>query len=79
LTLGTVLSRTYGLTMEAGAMTTGACKAVPPPSSEACGKPVTHLVTFSDGDTARVCGSCAMYLDQVAQSHGTKIKVERLT
>jgi len=59
-------------------MTTRTCRAVPPPSSEACGKRATHLVTFADGDKAFVCGSCAAYLDQVAQSHSIKIKVETI-
>jgi hypothetical protein len=54
------------------------CRAVTPPATDACDKPATWQVTFSDGDIVLVCHGCAIALTQLAQSHGTKIKAERL-
>lgn len=45
----------------------------------ACGKPATHRVTFSDDDRALVCQSCALEVTQFAAEHKTKVKVEKLT
>jgi hypothetical protein len=54
------------------------CQAVVPPTPEACGKPATHIVHFQDGDKIRTCQNCALYLGQLAGTHGTNIKTERL-
>jgi hypothetical protein len=48
-------------------------------TGEACGKPATHLVTFSDEDRAPVCAACALLVTQIAANHSTKVKVEKLT
>ena len=54
------------------------CRAVTPPKTDACGELVTHIVTFGDGDRAPVCQACAIHLEQLAESHGTKVNVERI-
>jgi hypothetical protein len=56
------------------------CRAIIPPSTEACGADVTHRVTFKDGDRVLVCIGCSMHFQQVAMGHGFphSVKVERL-
>jgi hypothetical protein len=60
-----------------GVMTT--CRAVTPPKTDACGAAATHVVLFGDGDIVAVCLACAIHLEQLAESHMTKVKVERIT
>lgn len=59
-------------------MAASKCVAITPPKKEACGEDATHVVTFQDGDKAKVCANCALYLGQIAGTHGTTIKTERL-
>jgi hypothetical protein len=54
------------------------CVWVIPATGEACGKPTTHIVTFSDEDRAPVCADCAIIAAQIAAGHQTKVKVEKL-
>lgn len=54
------------------------CRAITPPNPDACGKPATHLITFSDDDKVHACLECALHLKQVAEGHGTVLKVEAL-
>lgn len=54
------------------------CKAISPPSNDACGKPATHRVTFTDGSSATTCQMCATNMSELARSHGTSVKVEPL-
>ncbi len=54
------------------------CRVVVPPSTEICGKPARHLITFRDGDTVPACPQCVLYLGQLAGSHGATIKAEKL-
>jgi len=54
------------------------CRAIIPPSSEACGRPIGWVVTFRDGDKVRVCEGCKLHFEQVAAGHGTTVKTERL-
>lgn len=58
---------------------TATCRAITPPSTDACGKPSVALVTFSDSTTVRTCEGCALNLRELARSHGTSVKVEKLT
>lgn len=64
--------------MEPRKMTSPTCRAVTPPHTDACGKPATHVVAFGDGDKVHACGPCALYLEQLAESHSTKVRVERI-
>jgi hypothetical protein len=59
-------------------VTSMTCRAIVPPNTDACGKPATHLVLFGDGDRVHACGPCALYLEQLAESHMTKVRIERL-
>lgn len=54
------------------------CRVVSPPSTDACGKPATHVVTFRDGDQVSACTDCTLALGQLAGSHGATIKAEKL-
>lgn len=54
------------------------CRAVKPPQTDACAAPATHVVTFGDGDRVHACQACAIHLEQVAESHMTRVRVERL-
>lgn len=48
-------------------------------TGDACGKPATHLVTFSDGDKATACHPCALALQQTAKMmYKTEIRVEKI-
>lgn len=42
-----------------------------------CGAPATRIVTWQDGATSPACQECAMLIEQVAQAHGTRVRVER--
>lgn len=55
------------------------CRVIVPPSTDVCGKPARSRVVFLDGDKTPACNGCAMYLQQVAASHGTSVRVESLT
>ena len=55
------------------------CRAVTPPSADACGKPATHVVTFHDGDKISACTNCVLALGQLAGSHGTTLKAEKIS
>jgi hypothetical protein len=55
------------------------CRVIMPPSTDVCGKRALNRVVFSDGDKTPACNGCAMYLQQVAASHGTSVRVEPLT
>jgi hypothetical protein len=59
-------------------MTKHVCRAITPPSKEACGKPARFRVVFKDEDSVLACQPCALYLQQVAQEHRTNVKVEAL-
>jgi hypothetical protein len=52
------------------------CQVIRPPAKEACGEPASRLVTFCDDQKVSACVECALYLEQVAASHGTQIRVE---
>jgi ribosome-binding protein aMBF1 (putative translation factor) len=54
------------------------CRAIIPPAREGCGAPVTHCVTFKDGDKVTVCGDCALRFGEIAQAHGSNVRVEKL-
>jgi hypothetical protein len=54
------------------------CKAISPPSNDACGKPATRSVTFTDGASTKTCTECATNMTELARSHGTSVKVEKL-
>jgi hypothetical protein len=54
------------------------CRAIIPPAREGCGAPVTHRVTFKDGDKVDTCGDCALRFGEIAASHGSNVKVEKL-
>jgi hypothetical protein len=45
---------------------------------EVCGNPARYRVVFKDDDRAPVCEGCALDLQQIAQNHGTMVKVEPL-
>jgi hypothetical protein len=53
------------------------CQVILPPNQDACGEPTTHKLTFTDGDLAYACESCALRLKQMMQSHGASVKVEK--
>jgi hypothetical protein len=55
------------------------CQAINPSTKDVCGAIATHIVTFQDQSKARVCADCALYLGQIAGTHGETIKTERLT
>jgi hypothetical protein len=54
------------------------CKAVTAPSGDACGKPATIRIRFVDGDVVLTCQMCATNMSELARSHGTIVKVEKL-
>ena len=54
------------------------CRAIVPPSTDACGKSVAYRVTFRDGDRVNVCGDCALYFGQIAAAHGASVRTQRL-
>ena len=54
------------------------CRAVTPPTKDACGKPAVVLVTFKDDDSVLACRPCAMHLQQLAEDSGTNVRVEPL-
>jgi hypothetical protein len=58
---------------------TTVCRVIRPPQTDACGdtKP-THRVIFADGDASLACELCAVYLRDLAQAHGTRVRIERL-
>jgi hypothetical protein len=51
------------------------CRAIIPPAREGCGQPVTHRVTFKDGDKVLVCGDCALRFRELI---GASVKAEKL-
>jgi hypothetical protein len=53
------------------------CVVVRPPSRDACGAVAPLRVRWSDGDVSSACQDCALYLQQLAQSNSTVVKVER--
>jgi hypothetical protein len=59
------------------------CRATIPPTGDVCGKLATLEVHWPDRDLARVektpvCPGCALALSAVAESHGTRLKVEKI-
>lgn len=54
----------------------GECRVMSPLTKEVCGKPVTRVVTFKDGDKVRSCDKCAMHLQEVARTHGGSVRVD---
>jgi hypothetical protein len=54
------------------------CRVVTPPAADACGQPAMYIVTFGDDDKVKACESCALALRQLAMSHGTNVKIERI-
>lgn len=54
------------------------CRAIDAATKDKCGKTPTHIVTFLDGHRLAVCHDCALYLGQVAGSHGKTIKTEKI-
>lgn len=54
------------------------CRAVKLPTGDACQAPATWRITFRDGDSIETCHACTMSLTEIAKSHGTTIKTERL-
>lgn len=54
------------------------CQVIRPPSKDACGKSTKQIVEWSDGSTSPACRDCALYLGQIAQSHGTILHVVTL-
>jgi hypothetical protein len=57
----------------------GLCRAIVRASDNLCTKDVTHIVTFKDGDTVETCGACAIGLQNIAASHGSILKVQKLS
>lgn len=65
-------------------MSTYTCSAATQPSGDRCGKPATHEIHWPERDSTRVdktlvCYPCALVLAQIAESHGTRLKIEKLT
>jgi hypothetical protein len=54
------------------------CRAITPPSTDACGKPASRLVTFPDEQKEPTCPECSLQLVELARVHGTTLKVEPL-
>lgn len=54
------------------------CRAIIPPAREGCGAPVTHRVTFKDGDKVMVCEDCALRFGEIAAGHGSNVRTEKL-
>lgn len=54
-----------------------ACIVIRPPATAACGGDAHFRVLWPDGDVSPTCEECALYLSQVAQGHGTMLKIER--
>lgn len=60
-------------------MSVQTCRVIAPPVADACGKPATHVVTFSDGDKVLACQACALNMQQlVGTLPGARIDVKRL-
>lgn len=57
------------------------CRVVLPAERDACGKPASVVVKFSgnEGGSTHACAPCARSLEQLALSHGTSVKVEKIT
>ena len=55
------------------------CRVVNKATREACGEPASQLVTFIDRDQVTACEPCALGLRETARSHGSNVKIERLT
>jgi hypothetical protein len=43
-----------------------------------CGRPASCKITFSDGETALSCSGCALYIEQLASTYGTIVRVESM-
>jgi hypothetical protein len=54
------------------------CQAVKP-GGEACHNVATQWATFRDWQKAAVCGSCALQMKELADSHGAPITLEPLS
>jgi hypothetical protein len=54
------------------------CRTIIPPATDGCGAPVTHRVTFRDGDRVYVCESCKLHFEQLAAEHHTTLRVDKL-
>jgi hypothetical protein len=55
------------------------CVAINPPSTEPCGEPADRVVTWTDGDKSLMCESCALRAQQIAESHGSRISVTKIS
>jgi hypothetical protein len=60
-------------------MTRGKCRAIVRASDNLCTQDVTHIVTFKDGDTVETCGNCAQGLQNIAATHGSILKIQKLS
>ena len=55
--------------------TTVKCRVISPLTRERCAEPATVAIEFSDGDRTPACHDCALYLQELARSHSTVVKV----
>jgi hypothetical protein len=51
------------------------CRAIIIPKNDACGKPATKVVIFSDDTRSTVCQPCSLSLQEIAQSMGSIVKI----
>jgi hypothetical protein len=55
------------------------CRITVLPDGEACGAVADRRIVWHDGETTPACESCAVRMNQLAESHRTILRVEPLT
>jgi hypothetical protein len=55
-----------------------ACRVIRPPTGGVCGRLATCKITFKDGEVALACSGCALFMEQLASTYGTIVRVESM-